>query len=117
MAVLTSVQVKQVAKFLTASCAKIPQQSNPPTHSQWLEVVAHASGFRDWNAMKATVANDPVLDNDTARWPNAYRTFFGVARVLIAGALLHKSAIGQGIPNPKKIYAAATVWGVPRAVN
>ena len=32
-------------------------------------------------------------------------------------ALLHKSAIGQGIPNPKKIYAAATVWGVPRAVN
>lgn len=86
MTVLTSVQVKQVAKFLTASCAKIPQQSNPPTHSQWLEVVAHASGFRDWNAMKATVANDPVLDNDTARWPNAYRTFFGVARVLIAGA-------------------------------
>jgi len=32
-------------------------------------------------------------------------------------ALLHKSAIGQGIPNPKKIYAAATVWGVPRSVN
>jgi ABC-type dipeptide/oligopeptide/nickel transport system ATPase component len=35
----------------------------------------------------------------------------------IIGALLHKSAIGQGIPNPKKIYAAATVWGVPRSVN
>ena len=35
----------------------------------------------------------------------------------LTSALLHKSAIGQGIPNPKKIYAAATVWGVPRAVN
>ena len=32
-------------------------------------------------------------------------------------ALLHKSAIGQDIPNPKWIYAAATVWGVPSAVN
>ena len=31
--------------------------------------------------------------------------------------LLHKSAIGQDIPNPKWIYAAATVWGVPSAVN
>lgn len=40
------------------------------------------------------------------------------ARILHCwSALLHKSAIGQGIPNPKKIYAAATVWGVPRAVN
>jgi len=32
-------------------------------------------------------------------------------------ALLHKSAIGQDISNPKWIYAAATVWGVPSAVN
>lgn len=85
MSVLTSVQVKQVAKFLTASCAKIPQKSNSPTHGQWLEVIAHASGFRDWNAMKAIIANDPVLDNNTARWPNAHWTFFGVARVLMEG--------------------------------
>jgi hypothetical protein len=35
----------------------------------------------------------------------------------ISSALLHKSAIGQDIPNPKWIYAAATVWGVPSAVN
>jgi hypothetical protein len=35
----------------------------------------------------------------------------------IPRALLHKSAIGQDIPNPKWIYAAATVWGVPSAVN
>ena len=32
-------------------------------------------------------------------------------------ALLHKSAVGQDMPNPKWIYAAATVWGVPSAVN
>ena len=32
-------------------------------------------------------------------------------------ALLHKSAIGRDLPNPKWIYAAATVWGVPSAVN
>lgn len=43
------------------------------------------------------------------------RPYMGASR--IAKALLHKSAIGQGIPNPKKIYAAATVWGVPRSVN
>ena len=32
-------------------------------------------------------------------------------------ALLHKSAIGRGIPSPRCSYAAATVWGVPSAVN
>lgn len=85
MPVLASVQVKQVAKFLTASCAKIPQQSNSPTHSQWLEAIAHASGFRDWNAMNATIAKEPVLDSSSSNWLNAHWTFFGVARVLIEG--------------------------------
>ena len=32
-------------------------------------------------------------------------------------ALLHKSAVGRGIPSPRCIYAAATVRGVPSAVN
>ena len=36
---------------------------------------------------------------------------------LLESALLHKSAVGQDMPNPKWIYAAATVWGVPSAVN
>ena len=35
----------------------------------------------------------------------------------VTAALLHKSAVGQDMPNPKWIYAAATVWGVPSAVN
>lgn len=38
-------------------------------------------------------------------------------RLDVSGALLHKLAIGRDIPNPKWIYAAATVWGVPSAVN
>ena len=37
--------------------------------------------------------------------------------LLLGAALLHKSAVGQDMPNPKWIYAAATVWGVPSAVN
>ena len=48
-----------------------------------------------------------------ARFP-AYRDLAGFE---FRQALLHKSAIGQDIPNPKWIYAAATVWGVPSAVN
>jgi hypothetical protein len=85
MSFLTSVQVKHVAKFLTASCAKIPQKSGSTTHSEWLEAISHASGFRDWNAMRARVSNEPVLDEETSHWPNAHWTFLGVARVFIAG--------------------------------
>lgn len=85
MSFLTSVQVKQVAKFLTASCAKIREESDSTTHSQWLEAISHASGFRDWNAMHASVSNEPILYEKTSHWPNAHWTFFGVARVFIAG--------------------------------
>jgi hypothetical protein len=52
---------------------------------------------------------------DGSRWHLLVFDIQGQPYFLVA--LLHKSAIGQDIPNPKWIYAAATVWGVPSAVN
>ena len=83
---LTKVQVKRIAKFLTASCAQIPQEPSSPKLGQWLDVISRATGFRDWNAMSRSIDEVPTLSKAEASWPGGGRySFYGVARVLVKG--------------------------------
>ena len=84
MSVLTTIQVKRIAAFLKASSAQIPQHPSSPKLGQWLDIISRESGFRDWNAMSASVNKRPVLSKENSTWPNGLRTFFGIARVLIS---------------------------------
>lgn len=83
---LTKVQVKRIAKFLTASCAHIPQDPSSPKLGQWLDIISRATGFRDWNAMSRSIDEVPTLSKAEASWPSGGRySFYGVARVLVNG--------------------------------
>lgn len=83
---LTKVQVKRIAKFLTASCAHIPQDPSSPKLGQWLDIISRATGFRDWNAMSRSIDEVPTLSKAEASWPGGGRySFYGVARVLVKG--------------------------------
>lgn len=85
MSVLTTVQVKRVAQFLKASSAKIPQFQDQPKLGQWLDIIARASGFRDWNAMSATIPLNPSFTDAEINWLNSHWTFYGIARVMVEG--------------------------------
>lgn len=77
MSHLTSFEAKQLAAYLKASCSFV---SVSLKHGQWLNAISHSDGFRDWNAMAATVPDVPETT-----WGQWYDVFFGVARVIVEG--------------------------------
>lgn len=85
MSVLTAIQVKRVANFLKASCERIPNNSDRPKLGQWLDILSTELGYRNWNVSNASLDKAPALTGELAQWPDAHSTFFGVARVLLAG--------------------------------
>lgn len=87
MTVITNVQVKRIARFLKASCEKIPSDSGCPKLGHWLDILSKELGFRDWNSTSASPNEAPALSNEQASWPNSYSTFLGFARVLVAGEM------------------------------
>ena len=126
MANLTNIQVKRIADFLKKSSAKVPQSAVSPKHGQWLDILATASGFRNWNAMSACVPEAPCISQETALWPSTHATYLGIARVLIAGELLpthhiewftnhdstkHEMALKMGKRLGEKLYPACTGLG------
>ncbi len=80
MSQFTSFEAKQIAAYLKASCSLVPTFPEPPKHSQWLDVISHSCGFRDWNAMTAVVPEKPET-----QWGEWYGAFFGIARVVTNG--------------------------------
>ncbi|MEP2989482.1 MAG: glyoxalase superfamily protein [Parasphingorhabdus sp.] len=51
--------LKQQARRLRA---EIANDSNPISHSQSLEIIAHQRGFKDWNTLHASMSNRPALE-------------------------------------------------------
>lgn len=81
----TTIQVKRIAGFLKASCEKIPDKFDTPKLGQWLDLLSKELGFKDWNVTSASLEELPVLTKELMLFPNAHRTFWGIARVSVAG--------------------------------
>lgn len=81
----TTIQVKRIASFLKASCEKIPNNFDVPKLGQWLDLLSQELGFKDWNVTSASLEKSPVLTKELMLFPNAHRTFWGIARVSVAG--------------------------------
>lgn len=52
-------ELKQQARRLRA---EISDRSDPISHSQSLELVAHQRGYKDWNTLHARLSNRPSLE-------------------------------------------------------
>lgn len=87
MPVLTNIQIRSVAKFLKASCDKVPLSSPPPKHGQWLDILSEQFGYKDWNVTSAKNLDEPALVKTQDIFPISQLGFIGFARVISPNAL------------------------------
>ncbi len=81
----TTIQVKRIAGFLKATCEKIPDNLDTPKLGHWLDLLSKGLSFKDWNVASASLEKLPVLTKELMLFPNVHRTFWGIARVSVAG--------------------------------